>query len=86
MDWAECDWKPRLEDGPFDYADADELRCVIDKFIHMARNRHTCGQSSTAILCRNELSYRGMLYRLGANIDIHPLRDEEVRVTGWEHA
>ena len=85
MEWAECDWKPRLQDGPFDYGSADELRQFVNKFIQLARSRHTCGQSSTAILSRNDLAYRGLLYRLGAKIDIHPIRDQEVLATGWEH-
>jgi predicted unusual protein kinase regulating ubiquinone biosynthesis (AarF/ABC1/UbiB family) len=85
VEWAERDWKPRLQDGPFDFGDLEELRSLVDTSIQLTRNRHTCGQSSTAILTRNDLGYRGMLYRLGAKIDFSPIRDREVLVTGWEH-
>ena len=85
VEWSECDWKPRLQNGPFDFGDVDELRSLINKFIQLARKRHTCGQSSTAILSRNDLATRGMLYRLGAKIDLTAIRDREVVATGWEH-
>lgn len=86
IEWAELIWRPRLQDGPYDYGDADEIRHLIKKFVHLARNRHTCGQSCTAILSRYEFAYRGMLYRLGAKIDLHPIRNQEVLATGWEHS
>lgn len=85
VDFCEHVWQPRLRPGVTDFADADDLRKTIDILEELARKRYARGKPSSPLVTRWELAYRTMLYRLGAKVDLHPIRDEEVKATGWEH-
>lgn len=86
VDYCEHVWQPRIRPGVTDFGDGDDLRKTIDLLSELAKKRYTRGQSTSPLVTRWELAYRTMLYRLDAKIDIHPIRDEEVLATGWDHA
>jgi aarF domain-containing kinase len=82
---AELWWAPRLQDGPYNYADPEPLRRSAQLFGEMTRKRYTRAQPVTALFSRQDFGNRALFHRLGACIDIHPIRDEEVQSTGWDH-
>jgi hypothetical protein len=52
----------------------------------MARRRHTRGHPSIPMMARYTFARRSMLYRLRANVNVAPIAEEEVRVTGWDRS
>src|SRR5262245_28285336 len=82
---AEIWWAARLQDGPYDYADPEPLRRSAQLFGEMTRKRYTRAQPVTPLFSRQDFGQRALFHRLGARIDIHPIRDEEVQATGWDH-
>jgi hypothetical protein len=38
------------------------------------------------MIARQYLGSRGMLYRLGARLDMAPIAEEEVKATGWDRS
>jgi predicted unusual protein kinase regulating ubiquinone biosynthesis (AarF/ABC1/UbiB family) len=82
---AELWWAPRLQDGPYDYADPEPLRRSVQLFGEMTRKRYTRAQPITPLFSRQDFGNRTLFHRMKARIDIHPIRDEEVQATGWEH-
>jgi aarF domain-containing kinase len=85
VEYAELSWAARRQVGPYDYADPAPLQRSMQIFGELTRKRYTRARAVTSLFTRQELSYRALFHRLGARIDIHPIRDEEVRATGWEH-
>jgi hypothetical protein len=84
VEYAELSWAARLQQGPYDFADPAPLQRSLQIFGELTRKRYTRARAVTSLFTRQELSYRALFHRLGAKIDIHPIRDEEVRATGWE--
>ncbi|MBC8355700.1 MAG: AarF/ABC1/UbiB kinase family protein [Planctomycetes bacterium] len=81
VEYCEHVWKARIQPGVMDFGDAEDLRKTIDLLAELTKKRYTRGRSASPLVTRWELAYRTMLYRLGAKIDVHPIRDEEVKVT-----
>jgi aarF domain-containing kinase len=82
---AELWWAARLQEGPYDYTNPEPLRRSMELFGEMCRKRYTRAQPVTPLFSRQDFGHRALFHRLGARIDIHPIRDEEVQVTGWDH-
>ncbi len=78
-------WKPHLVPGAYDYGDAEELRTTLRMIGDLTQRRYTRGRRTGLLNLRWELAYRTTMYRLGAKIDVHAIRDEEVVATGWAH-
>lgn len=85
VEYAGISWRPRLAAGPYDFGDVEPLRRSAQMFGEFTRKRYTRCPRSGPITTRQDLASRAMLYRLGARIDIHPIRDREVKVTDWAH-
>jgi aarF domain-containing kinase len=85
VEYAELSWAGRLRDGPYDYSDPIPLQRSTQIFGELTRKRYTRARAVTSLFTRQELSSRALFHRLGARIDIHPIRDEEVQATGWDH-
>ena len=85
-EYADLSWAARIQDGPYDYSDPESLRRSAQLFGELTRKRYTRAQRVTSLFARQEFAHRALFLRLGARIDIHPIRDEEVQATGWDHA
>jgi len=82
-DWS---WRARYCGCEFDYGDQADLRRGIDLFVEMVRKRYSRARPCTPMIARQYLGSRGMLYRLGAKVDIAPIAEEEVKATGWDRS
>jgi hypothetical protein len=85
-EYAEATWKPRFSGGEFDFGDPQEFRRAFDLFLQMIRKRYTRGRPVDAYITRWDFSYRSVLYRLQARIDVRPIAEEEVQATGWDRS
>jgi len=83
FDWA--DGAP-YRGRPFDYGDEADFRRGIDLFTEMVRKRYNRARPSTPAQARFHFGVRAMLYRLKAKIDVRPIAEEEVKVTGWDRS
>lgn len=77
--------KPFLEPGIYDYSNADNLRRSLRMVGELTQKRYTRSHRMTLLTTRFEYAHKTIHYRLGAKIDVHPIRDEEVKATGWAH-
>jgi predicted unusual protein kinase regulating ubiquinone biosynthesis (AarF/ABC1/UbiB family) len=84
--WADWNWRSRYCGGPFDFGDEADFRKGIDLFIAMVRKRYSRARPCTPVISRQIFGWRSMLYRLKANIDVRPIAEEEVKVTGWDRS
>jgi aarF domain-containing kinase len=82
-DWC---WHCRYNGGPFDFGDEADFRRGIDLFTEMVRKRYSRSRPCTPAIARQNFGVRSMLYRLRARIDIRPIAEEEVKVTGWDRS
>jgi predicted unusual protein kinase regulating ubiquinone biosynthesis (AarF/ABC1/UbiB family) len=77
-------WKPYYAPGPFDFGDREYLQRGIDLVSELMKNRCTRSHPTNLMQVRWHVGWWMMLYRLGANIDLTPLVNEEASVTGWD--
>jgi aarF domain-containing kinase len=82
-DWS---WRARYCGCEFDFGDQADLRRGIDLFVEMVRKRYSRARACTPVIARQYLGSRGMLYRLGAKLDLAPIAEEEVKATGWDRS
>ena len=82
-DWS---WRARYCGGEFDFGDQADFRRGIDLFVEMVRKRYSRARACTPAIARQHLGWRGMLYRLKANVDIRPIAEEEVKAAGWDRS
>ncbi len=78
-------WKPHHVTGVYDYSDAEDWRTTLRMVGELTQKRYTRGHRTGLLNLRWEFAYRTTMYRLGAKVDVHTLRDEEVKATGWAH-
>ena len=82
-DWS---WRARYCGCEFDFGDEADFRRGIDLFIEMVRKRYSRARACTPMIARQYLGSRGMLYRLGAKLDLASIAEEEVKATGWDRS
>ena len=85
VEYAEIVWAGRLTDGPWNCASPEPLRRAVEIFGELTRKRYTRGQRATSLINRQTLGSMALFHRLAARFDVHPIRDEEVQATGWDH-
>jgi aarF domain-containing kinase len=77
-------WKPYYSPGPFDFGDREYLQRGIDRVTELMKKRCTRSHRTNLMQVRWQVGWWMMLYRLGANIDLTPIINEEASITGWE--
>ncbi|MCI0360238.1 MAG: AarF/ABC1/UbiB kinase family protein [Planctomycetaceae bacterium] len=82
-DWC---WRSRYHRGEFDFGDEADFREGFDLFLEMVRRRHTRARPITPMISRQQFGWRAILYQLKAKIDVAPIAEEEIRVTGWDRS
>jgi hypothetical protein len=80
LDWS---WWPRTNRTPHDFGDRDDLQRGIEILTEILHKHYLRAHPASGMVTRWDFSYRGLLYRLGARIDVARLAEEEVRTTGW---
>jgi predicted unusual protein kinase regulating ubiquinone biosynthesis (AarF/ABC1/UbiB family) len=85
-EFADWEWRARYCGGEFDFGNEAEYRRGIDLLAQMVRKRYSRARPYTPAILRQALGWHSMLYRLGAKIDLKPIVEEEVRVTGWDRS
>ena len=84
-EYTEIVWAGRLQKGPWDLANPEPLRRAVSIFGELTRKRYTRAQRVTSLYSRQTLCSMALFHRLGARFDVHPIRDEEVQATDWDH-
>jgi predicted unusual protein kinase regulating ubiquinone biosynthesis (AarF/ABC1/UbiB family) len=85
-EFAEWCWMSRWHGGDYDFSDEAEFRRGIDLFLEMVRKRYTRSRPNTPVISRCQFGWRAMLYLLKARIDVRPIAEEEIKVTGWDRS
>lgn len=83
-----CDWfwKCRYCGGEFDFGVEAELRRGIHIMLELARKRYSVGRACQPVIARNTFGIRALLYRLKARIDVKPLAEADIALTGWDRS
>lgn len=84
--FADWNWHSRYCGGAFDFADEADFRRGIDLFIETIRKRYNRARPCTPMILRQIFAWRSMLYQLKAKVDVAPIAEEEVKVTGWDRS
>lgn len=82
-DWC---WRSRYCRGEFDFGDEADFREGFDLFVEMVRKRYSRARSITPMISRQQFGWRAILYQLRAKIEVAPIAEEEIRVTGWDRS
>jgi hypothetical protein len=85
-EYADWCWRSRYCGGAFDFSDEVDFRRGIDLFVEMVRKRYNRSRPCTPMIARQQFGWRSMLYQLKANVDIAPIAEEEIKVTGWDRS
>ena len=83
-----CDWfwKCRYGRGEFDFGDAADFRHGVDLMMEIGRKRYTRGRPYQPLIARQTFGIRSILYRLKAKIDVKPLAEADIAMTGWDRS
>jgi len=83
-----CDWlwKCRYAGGPFDFGDEADFRRGVDLMVQIGRKRYARGRPCQPVISRQTLGIRSILYRLKAKIDVKPLAETDIALTGWDRS
>jgi hypothetical protein len=81
LDW-QC--RARSDAREFDFGDEADFRRGLDLFVEMVRKRYARACPCAPAMARLHFGMRSLLYQLRAKINIAPIAEEEVRVTGWD--
>jgi predicted unusual protein kinase regulating ubiquinone biosynthesis (AarF/ABC1/UbiB family) len=83
-----CDWfwKCRYGHGEFDFGDEAEFRRGIDLMVQIARKRYSRGRPYQLVISKQTFGVRALLYRLKAKIDVTPLAEADIAMTGWDRS
>jgi predicted unusual protein kinase regulating ubiquinone biosynthesis (AarF/ABC1/UbiB family) len=84
--FAEWCWRARSYAGEFDFGDEANFRRGIELFTELVRHRYSRSQPETLTIARGQFAMGAILYLLKTRIDIRPIAEEEVRVTGWDRS
>jgi hypothetical protein len=83
-----CDWfwKCRYGGGEFDFGDEADFRRGVDLMVQIGRNRDCRSQPYGPVIARQTFGIRALLYRLKAKIDVKPLAEADIGLTGWDRS
>ncbi len=83
-----CDWfwRCRYCGGKFDFGDEADFRLGVDLMVQMGRKRHTRGERYQLVIAKQTFGIRSILYRLKAKIDVKPLAEADIAMTGWDRS
>jgi len=83
-----CDWfwKCRYGRGEFDFGDEADFRHGIHLMTEIARKRYARGRPYQLAISRQTFGIRSILYRLKAKIDVTPLAEADIALTGWDRS
>ena len=83
-----CDWfwRCRYCGGEFDFGDEADFRRGVNLMIEIGRKRFTRGRSCQPMIARQTFGIRSILYRLKAKIDVKPIAEEDIALTGWDRS
>jgi aarF domain-containing kinase len=85
-EFGEWSWRSRDVEGPYDFGIESDFRRGVDLFTEMLRKRYSRGHRVTPTIARQTFGWRSLLYRLQAKIEIRPLAESEILVTGWDRS
>jgi predicted unusual protein kinase regulating ubiquinone biosynthesis (AarF/ABC1/UbiB family) len=85
-EYADSCWRSRYCGGEFDFGDEADFRRCVDLFIEMVRKRYSRARPITPTISRQQFGWRSIFYRLKAKIDVRPIAEEEIKVTGWDRS
>jgi hypothetical protein len=85
---AYCDWswRSRYCGGEFDVSDEADFREGVEIFAEMMRKRLNRGRPSSPTVCRSQMGWRAILFRLKAKIDVREIAEQEVKAAGWDRS
>jgi aarF domain-containing kinase len=83
-----CDWfwRCRYCGGEFDFSDEADFRRGVDLMVQMGRKRCTRGERYQLVIAKQTFGIRSLLYRLRAKIDVKPLAEADIALTGWDRS
>lgn len=83
-----CDWfwKCRYGRGEFDFGDEADFRRGVDLMVQIGRKRYSRGRPYQPVIARQTFGIRSILYRLKAKIDVKPLVEADIAMTGWDRS
>jgi predicted unusual protein kinase regulating ubiquinone biosynthesis (AarF/ABC1/UbiB family) len=83
-----CDWfwRCRYCGGEFDFGDEADFRRGVDLMVQMGRKRYTRGERYQLVIAKQTFGIRSILYRLKAKIDVQPLAEADIAMTGWDRS
>lgn len=76
-------WKPYHEPGPLDFGNREYIQRGVDLVTEFMKLRCTRSHHTNLMRVRWQVDWRMMFYRLGANINLTPIINEEASITGW---
>ena len=83
-----CDWfwKCRYGRGEFDFGDEAEFKRGVDLMVQIGRKRYTRGRPYQLAISRQTFGVRSILYRLKAKLEVKPLAEADIGLTGWDRS
>ena len=83
-----CDWfwRCRYCGGEFDFGDEADFRRGVDFMVQMSRKRYTRGERYQLVIAKQTFGIRSILYRLKAKLDVKPLAEADIGMTGWDRS
>jgi predicted unusual protein kinase regulating ubiquinone biosynthesis (AarF/ABC1/UbiB family) len=83
-----CDWfwKCRYSRGEFDFGDEADFQHGVQLMIEIGRKRYSRGRPYQPIIARQTFGLRSLFYRLKARIDVTPLAEADIAMTGWDRS
>jgi aarF domain-containing kinase len=83
-----CDWfwKCRYCRGEFDFGQEAEFRRGVELMVQIGRKRYTRGRPYQLVISKQTFGIRSILYRLKARLDVKPLAEADIAMTGWDRS
>jgi hypothetical protein len=82
------DWlgKSRYAGGPFDFGDEADFRRGVELMVEIGRKRYVRGCPCQPVIAKQTFGIRSLMYRLKAKIDVRPLAEADIALTGWDRS
>ena len=83
-----CDWfwRCRYGRGEFDFGDEADFKRGVHLMVEIGRKRYSRGRPYQPVIARQTFGLRSILYRLKAKIDVTPLAEADIAMTGWDRS